>query len=42
MARAMIMVTKEDGGTNLADLLTKLLDSMKRRIILRSIFTKGG
>ena len=42
VARAMIRVTKEDGGTNLADLLTKLLDSMKRRIILRSIFTKGG
>ena len=38
----MIRVTKEDGGTNLADLLTKLLDSVKRREILKSIFVKGG
>ena len=42
MARAMIRVTKEDGGTNLADLFTKLLDTLKRRTILRSIFVKGG
>ena len=42
VARAMIRVTKEDGETNLADLFTKLLDSIKRRTILRPIFIKGG
>jgi hypothetical protein len=42
VARNMIRVTKEDGMTNLADLFTNLLDTMKRRTILRYIFVKGG
>ena len=42
VAHKMIRVTKEDGGTNLADLFTKLLEAVKRRDILRSIFVKGG
>ena len=42
VAHGIIRVTKEDGGTNLADLFTKSLEPTKRREILRSIFVKGG
>ena len=42
VAHKVIHLIKEDGGTNLTDLFPKLLDSVKRREILKFIFVKGG
>ena len=37
-ARGMIRVGKEDSSTNTADLLTKVLDIPKRRVLLFQIY----
>ena len=41
-AKGWVRVGKEDGDTNLSDLLTKPLSTEKRREILKCIFVKGG
>jgi hypothetical protein len=41
-ANGLARMGKEDGLTNLSDLLTKLVDTPKRRSILQLIFLKGG
>ena len=41
-ARGMIRMGKEQTQTNIADLLTKVLDTRRRRLLLECIFIKGG
>ena len=41
-AKGWVRVGKEDGDTNLSDLLTKPLSTEKRREILKCIYVKGG
>lgn len=41
-ANGTARVGKEDGVTNLSDLLTKMVDTPKRWSILQIIFPKGG
>eukprot|EP00978_Attheya_sp_CCMP212_P025677 scaffold83054_cov28-Attheya_sp.AAC.2 len=41
-ANGIARVGKEDGLTNLSDLLTKMVDTSKRWSILQIIFPKGG
>ena len=41
-ARGMVIFGKEDGETNLSDILTKLLETVRRRKVTNVIYQKGN
>jgi len=42
VARGMIRIGKENGDTNISDLLTKVVSTYRRRNLLSQIYIKGG